>query len=164
MIEKNVNDLIRDIVKKMMPSTFKKAIISRVNINNSTADVYFAENPQNIIKNISFATGIDVSKIQNGSKCRVDIFDETNPNDMVIAYVYGGAGSSTTRFSMGNETVGTGGSTIAHNLGFIPSFVAITHEDNSAVTVYEYQIADIDNIYLKSSSGTANVNWCAIKF
>lgn len=74
---------------KLIGATFKKAIISSVNITAFTADVIFAENPNNTIRSIPLASHIDPSKVIPGDRCRVDVFDETNTRDMVVAYCYG---------------------------------------------------------------------------
>jgi len=190
MIDSNIKTTLRGIGKKINPSTFKKGVISKVNLSNGTADVYFVENSQNIIKNIPFASNIDISKIQIGARCRVDVFDEANPNDMVIAYTYGGAGSSAVKFASGVATVSSAGTTtIPHGLGQIPSFVGITKEgspgydtltrysvagggsgyvdvhDTGSEDVYEYATADATNIYLRgTTSSVLSVKWFVIKF
>lgn len=71
-----------------MPATFKKAVVSKVNVDNYTADVYFAENPQTVIRSIAVARTVDLTKVRPGDRCKVDLFDETNPNDQILAYTY----------------------------------------------------------------------------
>lgn len=83
------NQTFKDQNKNLIPATFKKAVISAVNPTAFTADVVFSENPSNVIRSVSFAAHIDVTKVIQGDKCRVDVFDENNPRDMVIAYIYG---------------------------------------------------------------------------
>jgi hypothetical protein len=75
--------------KKWNRAVFKKAVISVVNTNNFTADVFFAENPQTVVKSVPLASTIVPFTVNAGDRCRVDIFDETNPSDMVVAYIYG---------------------------------------------------------------------------
>lgn len=84
-----LNSVFEQQNKKLVPATFKKAVISGTNIVAFTADVYFSENPTNIIRNVPLAAHIDPTKILIGDKCRVDIFDETNIRDFVVAYIYG---------------------------------------------------------------------------
>jgi len=75
--------------KLLVSSTFKKAFISSINITSFTADVIFAENPTNTIRSVPLGSHIDPTKIIVGDRCRVDVFDETNQRDMVVAYIYG---------------------------------------------------------------------------
>lgn len=82
--------------KTLVKATHKRATISSVNVGSRTANVYFSENPQTVIKNIPFASGINVSAVSAGMQCRVDLYDETNPNNMVIAYVVGQVSSQVT--------------------------------------------------------------------
>lgn len=89
MAPKPFNQTFLNQNKKLIRASFKKAVISAVNISAFTADVYFAENPGVVIKSIPLASQIDPTKILIGDRCRVDVFDETNQRDMVIAYIYG---------------------------------------------------------------------------
>jgi len=82
------NDLYKKQQKKLVPSSFKKGIISQVNPSAHTANIYFVDNSQNIIKNIPMAKSIDITTVKVGLRCRVDLFDESNPQDMVVAYLY----------------------------------------------------------------------------
>jgi hypothetical protein len=183
----NIKQVMADMGRKINPATFKKGVISKLNTSNGTADVYFVENSQNIIKNIQFASNVDLTKITAGMRCRVDIFDETNPSDMVIAYTYGGAGKAGTRFASGTANVtSTTTTTIPHGLGVIPSFVGITKTQNpyytttytvtgggggtvnnvqSEIGVYQYATADATNIYLRgTTSSVLSIQWFCIKF
>lgn len=83
-----VNDTFRKQQKKLVRATFKKGFINAVNISGKTVDVYYAENPQSIIRNIPVADTVDITKVTIGKKCRVDLFDETNPQDSVMAFTY----------------------------------------------------------------------------
>jgi hypothetical protein len=74
--------------KTLVRATFKKAFVNAVHAGSRTVDVYFAESPQTIIRNIPVATQIGISTIMVGSRCRVDVFDETNSSDMVMSYTY----------------------------------------------------------------------------
>lgn len=73
---------------RLVPKSFKKAVISSVYVNNYTVDVYFIGNNQTIIRNIPVANTVDITTINPGDRCKVDIFDETNPSDMVLAYTF----------------------------------------------------------------------------
>lgn len=88
MSDHPINDTWKKQHKKIVRSTFKKGFINAVHASARTVDVYFAENPQTIIRNVPIAGTVTVSGIIVGSRCRIDIFDETNPNDMVMAYYY----------------------------------------------------------------------------
>jgi len=85
MITQTYNQLHKSQQRKLIPDFFKKGIISKVNTSSKTVDVYFVDNPQNIIKNVPLANGVSASI---GMRCKVDLFDESNPNDMVVAYCY----------------------------------------------------------------------------
>ena len=83
---------------KLTGATFKKAFISSYNESARTVDVYFANNLQTVIKGIPIADP-EIEALQTiinelgsdfliGKKCRIDIFDEKNPKDMVMAYTW----------------------------------------------------------------------------
>lgn len=74
--------------KRLVRSTFKKGFINAIHPNSYTVDVSYAENPQTIIKSIPVAKSVDIFTIMINQRCRIDIFDETNPNDCALAYVY----------------------------------------------------------------------------
>ena len=86
------NEVFKKQNDKTSPAFFKKGIINKTYRANYTADVRLVGNEQTIIKNVHLsssvfallAAGADLT----GFKCRIDIFDETNPNDMIVAYVY----------------------------------------------------------------------------
>lgn len=117
----SINELFkmqRDVLDR---ATFKKGIINAVNAQSCTADIYFAENPQTIIRNVKFSASIIPSLVRAGDQCRVDLFDETNPNDMIVAHIYGRTFKQplTTLYSSGIGSFGAGGSnsvTIPHGL------------------------------------------------
>lgn len=160
MIEVSSNKIYKDRQKGLIPATFKKAVISSIDTQSRTASVYIVGNTQTIINNIPFSSSVDLTKVQLGDKCKVDCFDESNPNDMVIAYIY--SKPYRKNYSKGNATIGTGGSSIAHGMGLVPDIVGITLRASG--TVYEYQDADATYIYLKAASGSISVDWFTIKF
>jgi hypothetical protein len=88
MINTPANSLYKKQGKTLLPATFKKAVISSVNIQRRTANVYIVGSSQTIIQNIPVSRSIDVTKVNQGDKCKVDCFDESNPSDMVVAYTY----------------------------------------------------------------------------
>ena len=73
---------------KVTPATFKKGVISAVHTNSNTADVLVVGNNDTTLKNIPVSSVIILSVADVGKRCRIDMFDETNPNDCVIAYLY----------------------------------------------------------------------------
>lgn len=89
MVQTSFNELYRKQNQKLIRATFKKGLIVSVNLAASTADVSIVGNPSTILKNVPFASHIIASLVIPNDKCRLDLFDETNPNDMVIAYIYG---------------------------------------------------------------------------
>lgn len=82
------NDTYRKQNDKLVRATFKKGFINAVYPNSRTVDVSYAENPLTAVRNIPVATNVDISLVQVGQRCRVDLFDETNPADCVMAYTY----------------------------------------------------------------------------
>lgn len=83
------NETFKKQQKMFTPAAFKRATISSVNPNSRTANVYFSENPQTVVKNIPIANGIDVNNLVAGMQVRVDTYNETSTTSMVIAYVFG---------------------------------------------------------------------------
>ncbi len=74
--------------KKLIPDGFKKAVISNVNILNRTVDVYFVQNPNTTITGIKVSGLVTLTVALIGKTCKIDIFDEVNSKDMVMAYYY----------------------------------------------------------------------------
>lgn len=170
--------------RKLLPATFKKGIIVNVYPQNWTADVYIVGNNQTILKGVPLSTSLDATNTQPGMKCRLDLFDETNPTDMVVAYTYGSGNlNGIPRSAFGNAVVTNAGNTIPHNLGVVPTVVGYINQLNSQITlsgtdshgdtfnyfypnvVYEYQPADSTNIYLaaQNNSSTITITWFALK-
>lgn len=154
---------------RLVPYSFKKAVISSVNTKNNSADISFIGNSQTVVKNIPFASYVNVMKVNPGDKCKVDVFDPSNPSDMVIAYTYGN-NSSAPIFSQGTITIVQGVvNTIPHRLGVIPNFVnyiMLTYPAGGSVI--ESSPADVTNIYLQAN-GTGiginfNITWQAGNF
>lgn len=82
------NSLYQKQNQKLIRATFKKGFVNAVNANARTVDVYYAENPQTIIRNIPVAANVAIAGVAVGNRCRIDVFDETNPSDVVMAYTY----------------------------------------------------------------------------
>lgn len=85
--------------QKLLPKTFRKAYISAVNLIARTADIYFANNPTVIIRGVPVASNVSMSQAMVGQKCKVDIFDEINQRDMVVAYCYGSSSTAVTGYT-----------------------------------------------------------------
>lgn len=79
---------------KLIPSSIKKAIISAVNVAQRQCDIFYPNNPQTIVKGVSVSNSVDITSLVAGQRVKIDIFDETNPKDIVIAYAYGGGPSN----------------------------------------------------------------------
>jgi hypothetical protein len=163
------NDVFKGQQKKLVRSTFKKAVINQVYVNSNNADVYFAGNPQTIIKGVPLAAGITPSLVMVGDKCRVDVFDETNPNDMVVAYIYGrNLGTATKVFTQADLFTGSSNPLIiTHGLGQKPDIYGIVPTSDwvfikgSALVTYEIEmIVDATNITLvMRPDNTENMNY-----
>ncbi len=89
MINVPYNDVYKKQNQKLIPSSIKKGIISNINTSTWTADVQIIGSNQSIIKNVPLASNLNADLILPGDRCKLDLFDETNPNDMVVAYTYG---------------------------------------------------------------------------
>jgi len=81
-------DLHNKANERVTPATFKRGIINAVNVQSKTADVQVVGNQNNILKNVPVSSAIDITTLQPGNRCRIDMFDEANQNDMVVAYTY----------------------------------------------------------------------------
>lgn len=82
------NDTWKKQQKHLVRSTFKKATVIAVNKSANTLDISFVENPQTVLRGIPLARCMPIADVMVGQRCRVDLFDETNPSDMVVAYSY----------------------------------------------------------------------------
>ena len=174
MSRNSVNQTWAKQNKKLVTATFKKGFISAVYLNSSTADVFFVENQQTVVKGIPLASHIIASQVMVGDKCRVDVFDEKNPSDMVVAYIYGRSMSyqGDVLFATGSLTLNllTGTGTIAHGLGVTPDlFWVLPFIGQAGFGAIDYPIAtgaDDTNITWTSSATnvTLTAYWFAIKF
>ncbi len=158
--------------ERLIPYSFKKAVISALYPNNNSADIAFVGNNQTIVKRVPLASNLNIADINVGDRCKIDIFDPSNPNDMVLAYTYGGK-SSGPLFATGTATpsIGTVGDPIAHGLGVVPNcvFFIMTSTPGNGPGTVTYSVwmptpPDSTNIYLASFNHTVTVKWYAIRF
>lgn len=159
--------------KIVTPATFKRGIINAIHPVNGTVDVQLVGNQSTVLKNIYTSSAINLNTIRVGDKCRIDMFDETNPNDCVVAYVYG---RQIVDYAWGIYTiaVNTGGGAsnikIPHTLGMIPTFATVSTDariDMSAVGVQHAGVwvtntgpnsVPFDNTYIYVTVSTSYVN------
>ena len=97
------NHTFKKQTQKLIPADKKKAVISSVNIQQRQVNLFFIDNPTNIIKGVPVSANVNLSASSVGLTCKVDIFDETNQKDMIVAYLYGTVNAYT-----GTLTVMTG--------------------------------------------------------
>lgn len=81
--------------QRLIPITHKKAIIVGYNVQASLADICFLDNLQTKIKGVPISDTVQTFLFLNNPagglvnrKCVVDIFDESNTSQMIIAYTY----------------------------------------------------------------------------
>lgn len=81
--------------ERLVPTIRKKAVI----VNGGTivgafsggaVDLYFLDNPQSIIKGVPVSDTVyaPFAGALTNKRCVVDIFDESNTSQMVVAYTY----------------------------------------------------------------------------
>ncbi len=169
MSKHTVNTTFQKQNNKLLVATFKKAVITNINVASNTVDVYYAQNPSTIIKNIPLASHIHSSQVMINDRCRVDMFDESNPSDCVCAYIYGRKIQGIL-FNGGNaETLGSGDFSIPHGLGVTPDiFYVVGIQSAGASHLFVRLInaglqADDTSLYA-TAEGSAFYNWFAIKF
>jgi hypothetical protein len=85
------NEIYKKQTKTLIPASQKKAVLSAINIASRRVDIYFVNNPQTIVKNIPVASSFDIQSARVGDICKIDVFDESNPRDMIVAYSYRGS-------------------------------------------------------------------------
>lgn len=89
---------------RLVPQTRRKAIITKMyvgpsgtlfNGNGISVDLYFIDNPQMVLKQIPVSLEASqilinffISAPSLNVRCVVDIFNETNNRQMVVAYLY----------------------------------------------------------------------------
>lgn len=151
---KKVND-------KITPASFKRGLIVALHPQSWTADVSIIGNTQTVLKNVPLSSAINPNEIQAGDKCRIDMFDETNQNDMVVAYTYGRRPKPLTNSGFITITfTSTGGvdtsQKIAHGLGSAPSMAGVStysygvlaHVPADTGNFFSTYISAVDSTYL----------------
>lgn len=162
---------------KIMPATFKRGIISKINFQQGIADVIIVGNIQTVLKNIQLSSAVP-STAKVGDKCRIDMFDETNPNDIVVAYTYGGVNSGKTASGVTPQTfsavpTGVTPGSIPHGLGMVPAVFDVYPYDNQVspnrVYAIDVVVTSVDdklinfNFYVQSGAtySSAQIQWWA---
>lgn len=88
------NQLYKNQNRKLIPDKLRKAIVSKVNVSQRQADIYFVNNPETVVKNVPVSNAVDINSLAEGDRVKIDLFDETNPKDIIIGYSYGGKAAS----------------------------------------------------------------------
>lgn len=88
-LEIPLNPFYKKQNQALIEDDYKKAVISAVNPGSRQVDIYFIRNPDTVIRGVAVAAHIPVNDSIIGLRCKVDVFDEVNPKDMVVAYIYG---------------------------------------------------------------------------
>ena len=57
------NDLFKEQARRVLPATYKRAVISSMNESMGTIDVYFSDSPQSVLKGIMASSAIDFTKV-----------------------------------------------------------------------------------------------------
>ncbi len=168
-MRESFRDTIKRQNQKLIPSTFKRGVITNVYVNMAQADVIIVGDEQTILKGIPLSSAINPKTIIAGDQCRIDMFDETNPNDMVIAYVYGRSQPKIlTSFGSNSINNGTTSITFNHYLGFIPDSVQFSLNSNSGDNSVYVSAFDKDTITISSNGANTSLRiaflWIAYKF
>jgi hypothetical protein len=135
------------------PASFKRGIINSISLQSWTADVQLVGNHTTVLKGIQLSSAINANAIRVGDRCRVDMFSEMNPNDMVIAYVYGRK-MMTSNSGFFGYTGASANIKIPHSLGVIPTIAAIS-TDNRTYVYYGTYVSS-QGVYI-SNTGPNNV-------
>lgn len=125
------NQTFKHQQKTLIPATFKRATISSVNLNTLTANVYFSENPQTVVKNILVASSINILSLTPGMQVRVDTFSETSTTGMVISYVFGQGGFQPTILKIATIPANSSSAGTAGQIAWSPSFLYICVDANT---------------------------------
>lgn len=145
--------------KKFDALIARKGIVSRINFETWTADIQVIGDTQSVVKNVPLSGGIPLS-ISVGDRCGLQTFDESNPDDIIVSFVYGRRLRPLT--SAGSASIPVAVNTsVPHGLGFIPNMVSYVKADATANTFYERQPPDATNLYLTGLTGTVVVRWYA---
>lgn len=155
----------KNLGDRVNPAFLKKGIINKVFPECWTADVILVGSPQTILKAIPLASHIDALSVQEGDKCKLDLFDETNPTDMVVAYIYGRK-FKPILFRSDGLALGVTELALPHGLGRTPDFYTFitTANPDPADTALESKPPDATNFFLKSVKGTITISLIAVVF
>lgn len=154
----NHNELFKASQNTLVPASNKKGIINQFYPESWTADVQIIGSVQTVLKGIPVSLAVSASDIKAGDRCRVDMFDETNPRDSVVAYTYGRAKYKKTNSGFFSHTTGTNVS-VPHGLGIKPDFYCVSPQDSGGTVIYISQVADATNIYVTIPAASANVSF-----
>jgi hypothetical protein len=88
----------KDIAEKVVAATYKKGLISSVDVQSWTVDVMLIGDYQSVLKNVKLSNTILVPPAI-GQYCRIDVFDIHNPADMVVSYTYGKSSAASPGYS-----------------------------------------------------------------
>ncbi|MGH2639898.1 MAG: hypothetical protein ACRDF4_11575, partial [Rhabdochlamydiaceae bacterium] len=157
---------------KTTPATFKRGVIVTVHPSAWSADVIVVGNNQTILKNIPLSSAITPSQVRAGDRCRIDMFDETNQNDMIIAYTYGRAPSQVVNsglFAVPGSDLSH--HAIPHGLSVTPTLISVSTwpsgvpsgggEPGFVWVSQTLPVADATNIYVDSAGGSKTIYWAA---
>jgi len=125
-------------------ATFKKGILAKVYPDTATADVTIVGSTQSILKNIPMSSAVDPSDAKIGDRCRIDMFDESNPSDSVIAYIYGRKKSA---------AYGGSGSGPSEGIGSVLSFFSAWNNEFCNLGRIAGQCVDIAKQYFQDILG-----------
>lgn len=124
------------------PLQSRRAIIESVNLSQWSADVRVIGGTQSIIKSVPMSSAI-TSLVTAGDLCVLDLFDETNPNDCIIAYTYGK--SKYKKANTGPFNPSPTNLTIPHGLGVMPSIINV---QNPGYVTNLYVVVSVDATYI----------------
>ena len=158
------NEFVKKQNDKNTTIPLRKGIINAVYPESWTADVQIIGSVQTIVKSVPISLALAIGDIRVGDKCKLDVFDESNQIDIVVAYTYG-----RTRYTKYNNgfvsLLGDGTEkTIRHGLGGIPSIYDINTPvfgggtGSSAKNFFISSAADDTFIYVTGSVGLGSVS------
>lgn len=165
MSQHTVNQTYKKQQGRLVAATFKRGIVQNVNQHSATADVQVLGNQTSLVKGVPMASHIIPALVQQGDRCRLDMFDETNPNDMVVAYIYGRTIAPITSGGLFNTSGGT--FQIPHGLGVVPAMFYANIDELLVVSGNRtiVTITSVDSTYINctcTTSGTSfDVLWWA---
>lgn len=133
----------------------RKGIISRINFDTWTADVQVLGGTQGVMKSVPMSTAVS-KNVQIGDRCVLDVFDETNPTDMIVAYTYGRsptkAASGSLSLSLTCDGFGFAQGSIPHGLGATPSFVSVSGHSYTYI-IDSFPIGSYTGLFIDTTQG-----------